>query len=118
MLENGGSYASDVEHEIFANDAAGIGKAVRKLFVGGEQKQTWSFRAVGTDDDRSRFLQMRVAVFVEVDGAGYSAVVVHFDAMDVGVGADLAAPRLLPHANGGGQRHSLFANPSAAVASQ
>src|SRR6266404_6131559 len=46
---------------------------------------------------------MSVALFVKVDGAGYAAVVVHLDAMDVGVGADLAAAGFFRHADSGGE---------------
>src|SRR5260370_21976949 len=53
---------------------------------------------------------MRVALFVEVDGAGDEAVVVHFNAMDVGVRADFAAAGFLRHADGGGEGAGLCAD--------
>src|SRR5712691_33151 len=103
MLEDARAGRVAVEHQIFANDAAGIGEAIGELLVGGEQKQTWSFGAVGADDHGLSSLQMRVALLVEVDGAGDTAVAVQFDAMDVGVRADFAAPGFLCHANRGGE---------------
>ncbi len=110
MLENGGGDTAAVEHQVFANDAAGVGEAVGKLLVGGEEKQSRSFRAVGADHHSFGLLQMRVALFVEVDGAADAAVVVHFDAMDVGVRADFAAAGFLRHADGGGEGAGLCAD--------
>src|ERR1700732_4272978 len=83
MLEDGGGDAAAVEHEIFADDAAGVGEAVGELLVGGEEKQARSFGAVGADDYSFGFLQMGVVLFVEVDSAGDTAVAVHLNAMDV-----------------------------------
>src|ERR1700730_19269175 len=110
MLEDGGGDAAAVEHEIFADDAAGVGETVGELFVGGEQKQARSFGAVGADDYGFGFLQMRVAFFVEVNGAGDAAVAVQLDAMDVGVGANFAAAGFLGDGNGGGEGAGFGAN--------
>ncbi len=44
MLENGVGDTAAVEHEVFADDAAGIGEAVGKLLVRGEEKQAGRFR--------------------------------------------------------------------------
>src|SRR5713226_10289680 len=110
MLEDGVGDAAAVEHEVLADYAAGVGEAVGELLVGGEEKQARSFGTVGADYDGFGFLQVRVALFVEVDGTGDAAVVVHFDAMDVGVGANLAAAGFLGHANGGGQRAGFCAD--------
>src|SRR5712664_39887 len=68
------------------------------------------FRAVGADYDGFCFLQVRVALFVEVDRSGDAAVVVHFDAMDVGIGADFAAAGFFGHADGGGEGAGLCAD--------
>ena len=46
---------------------------------------------------------MGVALFVEIDGAGDAAVVVHFDAMDVRVGTDFAAAGFFRHADSSGE---------------
>src|ERR1700738_4611227 len=103
MLEHGSGDAAAVEHEVFAYDAAGIGEAIGKLFVGGEEKEARSFGAVGADDYCFGFLEMGVALFVEIDGAGDAAVVVHFDAMDVRVGTDFAAAGFFRHADSSGE---------------
>ncbi len=103
MLENGVGDTAAVEHEVFADDAAGIGEAVGKLLVRGEEKQAGRFRAVGADYDGFCFLQMRIALLVKVDRASHAAVVVHLDAMDVGLGANLAMAGFLRHADGGGE---------------
>src|SRR6266436_1344869 len=110
MLENGVGDTAAVEHEVFADHAAGIGEAVGKLFVGGQQKQAGSLRAVGADYDGFCFLQMRVALLVKVDRASHAAVVVHFDAMDVGVGANFAAAGFFRYADGGGEGAGLCAD--------
>src|ERR1700676_2265938 len=110
MLEDSGGDTPAVEHEIFADDAAGIGETVGELLVGGEEKQARSFGAVGADDYSFGFLQVSVALFVEVGGAGDAAVVVHLNAMDVGVGADLAAAGFLGDGNGGGEGAGLGAD--------
>src|SRR6266852_2404711 len=110
MLENGVGDTAAVEHEVFADDAAGIGEAVGKLLVRGEEKQAGRFRAVGADYDGFCFLQVRVALFVEVDRSGDAAVVVHFDAMDVGVGANFAAAGFFRYADGGGEGAGLCAD--------
>src|SRR6267154_4998380 len=110
MIEDAGRDAAAVEHEVFADDAAGVGETVGKLFVGGEKKETRSFGTVGADDYGFRFLQMRVAMFVEIDGAGGAAVAIHFDAMDVGVRANFAATGFFGYGNGGGQRAGFCAD--------
>src|SRR5438876_9600117 len=53
---------------------------------------------------------MRVALFIEVDGAGCAAMGVRFDAMHVGVETNLAAAGALRHSNGGGQRTGFRAD--------
>src|SRR2546421_11560505 len=53
---------------------------------------------------------MHVVLFIEVDGAGYPAIGVRFDAMHVGVGTNLAAAGALRHSNGGGQRTGFRAD--------
>src|SRR6266404_2597112 len=103
MIEDAGGYAAAVEHEVFADDAAGVGEAVGKLFVGGEQKQARSFGAVGADDYGFGFLEMRVAMFVEIDGSGCAAVAIHFNAMDVGIGANFAAAGFFGYGNSCGK---------------
>src|SRR5882757_9514190 len=102
MIEDASGYAAAVEHEVFADDAAGVGETIGKLFVGGEQQQARSFGAIGADDYSFGFLQMRVAMFVEIDGAGGAAVAIHFNAVDVGIRANLAAAGLFGYGNGGG----------------
>src|SRR5712671_7193387 len=102
MIEDAGGDAAAVEHEVFADDAAGVGETVGKLFVSGEEKEARSFGTIGADDYGFRFLQMRVAMFVEVDGSGGAAVAIHFDAMDVGIGANFAAAGFFCYGNGGG----------------
>src|SRR5258706_11630619 len=102
MIEDAGGHAAAVEHEIFADDAAGVGETVGKLFVCGKQQQARSFGAIGADDYGFGFLQVRVAMFVEVDGAGGAAVAIPFNAMDVGIGTNLAAAGLFGYGNGGG----------------
>src|SRR5882762_1212499 len=102
MIEDAGGYAAAVEHEVFADDAAGVGETVGKLFVGGEQKKARSFGTVGADDYGFGSLEMRVAMFIEVDGAGGAAVAIQFNAMDVGVRANFAAAGFFSYGNGGG----------------
>src|SRR5258708_16846555 len=110
MLEKGVGDTAAVEHEVFADDAAGMGEAVGKVLVRGEEKEAGRFRAVGADYDGFCFLQVRVALFVEVDRSGDAAVVVHFDAMDVGVGANFAAAGFFRYADGGGEGAGLCAD--------
>src|SRR6267154_2374234 len=102
MIEDAGGDAAAVEHGVFTDDPAGVGETVGRLFVGGEQQQARSFGAIGADDYSFGFLQMRVAMFVEIDGAGGAAVSIHFNAMDVGVGMNFAAAGLFGYRNGGG----------------
>src|SRR5712671_7562268 len=99
MIEDAGGDAAAVEHEVFTDDTAGVGETVGKLFVGGEQQQARSFGAIGADDYSFGFLQMRVAMFVEIDGAGGAAVAIQFDAMDVGIGANFAAAGFFGYGN-------------------
>src|SRR5712671_5001583 len=110
VIEDAGGDAAAVEHEVFADDAAGVGETVGKLFVGGEKKETRSFGTVGADDYGFGFLQVRVAMFVEVDGAGGAAVAIHFNAMDVGVRANFAAAGFFGYGNSCGKRTRLCAD--------
>src|SRR5260370_6028905 len=91
MHENGVGDTAAVEHEVFADDAAGIGEAVGKLLVRGEEKQAGRFRAVGADYDGFCFLQMRIALLLKVDRASHAALGVHLDSMDVGDWAEFGA---------------------------
>src|SRR5260370_42406780 len=95
MRKNGVGDTADVEHEVFADDAAGIGEAVGKLLVRRGEKQAGRVRAVGADYDGFCFVEWRVASFVEVDRSGGSAVVVSLDGTDGGVGGDVARCRVL-----------------------
>src|SRR5258708_36727888 len=80
-----------VEHQVFADETRRVGEAVRKLLVGGEEKQSRGFRAIGANDDGFGFLQMRVSLCVEINGASSAAQLVRFDAMDVRVRPNLTA---------------------------
>src|SRR5579859_7045428 len=104
MLEDRSGNAAAVEHEIFADDAAGIGQTVGELLTGGKKQQARSFRAIGADDNGFGLLQMRVALFVEVDSTGNPPVAVRRDAMNVRIRTNLAAGGFFSHADGGGQR--------------
>src|SRR5260370_41108938 len=95
MFEESDGAGVAVEHQILSDEAAGVSEAIRKLFVGGEQEQARSLRAVGANDDGPGFLQMRVSLCVEINGAGSPAHLVCFDAMDVGVRPNFAAPGAL-----------------------
>src|SRR5690348_12438673 len=53
---------------------------------------------------------MRVAFFIEVDGPSGAPVGVHFDAMNVGIGADFTAAGALGDANGGNERTGFGAD--------
>src|SRR5580693_6691412 len=50
MLVKRGDGAAAIEHEVFTNQAAGVGEAVGELLVGGKQEQARSFGAIGADD--------------------------------------------------------------------
>src|SRR5712672_1825077 len=110
MIEDAGGDAAAVEHEVFSDDTAGVGETIGKLFVGGEQQQARSFGAIGADDYGFGFLQMLVAMFVEIDCAGGAAVAIHFNAVDVGIGPDFAAAGFFGYGNGGGKRTGLCAD--------
>src|SRR5882724_2123252 len=56
MLKLGKYGAAAIEHQILADKAAGVGKAIGKLFVGGEQKQARSLRAIRANYNRFGFL--------------------------------------------------------------
>src|SRR5882762_3852279 len=110
MIEDAGGDAAAVEHEIFADDAAGVGETVGKLFVCGEQQKARSFGTISADDYGFGLLQVRVAMFVEVDSSGGAAVAIHFNAMDVGVRANFAAAGFFCYGNGSGKRTGLCAD--------
>src|SRR5580693_5945514 len=95
--------AAAIEHEVFADQAAGVGEAVGELLVRRKQKQARSFSSVCADDDRFGFLELRVAFFIEIDGAGRATVGVRFDAMDIRIGANFAAAGFLRCSDGGGK---------------
>src|SRR5206468_4279947 len=103
VLENGSGDPAAVEHKVFANDAAGIGEAIGELFVGGKQKEPRSLRTIRAHNDGLGFLEVHVALFVEVGGADDTAGVIRLDAMHVRVRANFAAARALGYANGGNQ---------------
>src|SRR5260370_23746098 len=84
-----------VEHQVFADETRRVGEAVRKLLVGGEEKQSRGFRAIGANNNRLSSLQMRIALFIEIDCASDAAQLVRFDAVDVRVRPNLAAPSAL-----------------------
>src|SRR5260370_31540083 len=90
---HGGAVAG--EHEVFAEEGAGVGEAIGKLLVGGEQEQARSLRAVGANNNRLSSLQMRIALLIEIDCASDAAQLVRFDAVDVRVRPNLAAPSAL-----------------------
>src|ERR1700752_2449220 len=110
MLKDAHGDRAGVEHQILAYKNAGISEAIRKLLVGGEQKQARGFGAVGADDDCFGFLEMGVALLVEVDSTDGAAVSVGFNAMDVGIWSDFAAASFFSHANGSSQRTGFGAN--------
>src|SRR5713226_3981901 len=91
MVEEASGDSVAIEHQIFANEAGGVGQTVGKLLVGGEQEQTRGFRAVGADDDRLSSLEMSVLLLVEINGPSGAATTVQLYAMDVGVRPNLAA---------------------------
>src|SRR5260370_885502 len=88
-----------VEHQIFAHDPAGIREAVGKLFVGRKQEQARSFRAIGADHYSLGLLQMRVALLIEANDASRAPIGIRFDAMDIRIGTNFAAARLLRYSN-------------------
>src|SRR5690242_20011071 len=85
---------------MLANDATGICEAIGKLFVGGEQKQPWSFRAVRANNDGLGFLALHGALFVKINGPRRAAIGIQFDPVHVGVWADFAPARLFRHSDG------------------
>src|SRR6266478_4437680 len=91
MFEESNGAGVAVEHQVFADETRRVGEAIRKLLVGGEEKQSRAFRAIGANDDGFGFLQMRIPSFVEINGAGSAAQLVRFDAMDIGIRANLTA---------------------------
>src|SRR5689334_22006878 len=91
--------AIGVEHQVLANQATGIGKAIRKLLASGKQKQARGFRSVGADYDSFSFLQMRAAFLVKINCSDGAPAGVEFDFVNVRVRADLTAAGALRHAN-------------------
>src|SRR4029077_2847699 len=93
-----------IEHQVFADEAAGVGEAVRELPVGGEQEQARGFRAVGTNDDNFSFLQMSVALFIEINGAGDAAQLIRFNSMNIGIRPNLTTSTALRQGDDTGKR--------------
>src|SRR5580658_4313962 len=104
MLENADRKRAAVEHQMFADHAAAIGETVGKLFVGGEQEQAGSLRAIRADDHGFSFLALDVALLIEINGTGRAAIGVELDAVNIGVRTNLTAAGLLRHGNGGSKR--------------
>src|SRR6266849_2304047 len=102
VLEQTDNEPVAVEHDVFADQAAGIGEAVGELRVGRKQKQARGFGAVGANYHCLSLLQMRVALLIEVHCADRAPIGVRLDAMHVRIGTNFAAPRALRHSNGGG----------------
>src|SRR5258708_9887190 len=92
-----------VEHQVFADEAAGVGEAIRKLLVGGEQEQARSLRAVGANNNRLSSLQMRIALLIEIACSSDAAQLVRFHAVDVRVRPHLAPPTALRQRDDAGQ---------------
>src|SRR5262249_2944550 len=86
-----------IEHQVFTDETRGVCKATGKLLVGGEQEQARCLRAVRADYDGLGPLQMRVLLVVEIDSASDVARTVHFEAINVGIRANFAAPGTLSH---------------------
>jgi len=91
LIKNAKGDGAAVGHEIFADVAAGVREARGKLIGSGEQQQARSFGAVGGKNHGFGFLQMNIALAVEIEGADCAAVLVSLDAMDVAVRANFAA---------------------------
>ena len=66
-----------IGHEIFADKAAGVRKAVGKLIRRGKQEQSRSLGAIGTDDHGLSPLQVLVLLGVKVDDPGGFSVFVY-----------------------------------------
>ncbi len=110
MFENGHAGGAGIHHQVFPDEAAGIGQTIRELLVRGKQQQPRSLRAIGANNHGLGFLQMDGSLLVEVRRAGNAAVRAGLDAVDVAVGADFAAPGFFRHSNDGRQRAGLGAD--------
>jgi len=110
FVENAHRDSAGVEHEILADVAAGIGEAIRKLFVGGKQEEAGGFRAIGGNDYGLGLLSVGVTLGIEIRGTDGAATVVEFDFVDVGIRADFAVASFFGHANGGGERTGFCAD--------
>ena len=107
LFKNADGDRAGVEHQIFADVAAGIGEPVGKFAGRGKQKQARSFGAVRGENDRFGFLQMYVFLVVEIDGAGGAAPFVDFNLVNVAVGTDFAFARFFGEGNHAGERAGL-----------
>src|SRR5690242_2068949 len=91
LIVNTEDAAVDIEHQILADQAAGICQAIRELLVCGKQEQARSLSTVGADDYGLGLLKMRVALFIKVDSSSRAAIAVQFNAMHIGIRTDLAS---------------------------
>ena len=110
VFKNRHGRGTAVQHQVFADEAAGIRQAIRKLLAGREEQQSWSLRAVSADDDSFGSLKMRHALLVEVGRADNAAVRAGFDTVDVAIGADLTSAGFFRHSNDGSQGAGLGAD--------
>ena len=101
LLVNTSDGAAAVEHQVFADQAAGVRKTIRKLLVRGKQEQAGRFSPVRANRYGLCPLQMRVALFIKIDCADGAPVGVQFDPMHVGIRANLATAGLLRDRNHG-----------------
>ena len=91
MLEQTSRDRESVEHEVLADESAGVGKTARKLVRLRHQKQARCFCAVAGDDDGFSMLQALLAALVEIDSAHGTALRVELDLAHVAVRANLAS---------------------------
>src|SRR5208283_6087064 len=99
-----------INHQVFSNQTGRIGQAVGKLPIGRKQEQARGLRAVRADYNGLGPLQMRIFLLVEIDSASEAARTVHFQAMNVGIRANLAAAGALGHRDDAGERTGFCAD--------
>ncbi len=110
LVESAVGERAAVGHEILADVAAGIRQAGGKLVGRGEQQKPRSFGAVGGKNHGFGFLQVGVALGIEIGGADHATVLVGLDAADVTVGANFATAGFFGHGNYAGERSGLRAD--------
>ena len=104
LIENADGNSAAVEHQILADLATRVGKAVGKLAGGRKEQQTRRLRAIRANNHRFGFLQVNVLFFVKIQGPGRTAALVHLDFVYVAVRADLALTGFFGKRNHTGER--------------